>query len=65
MSRFQCFSFFEKGNKGHLKMQMSTIKNGQILLYCHFDKGIKGLGTSFRSPALRETHVRNVSHTAH
>ena len=29
---------------------MSTIKNDQILLYCHFNKIIKGPGTSFHSP---------------
>ena len=28
---------------------MSTIKNGQILLYCHFNKIIKEPGTSFQS----------------
>ena len=44
---------------------MSTIKNGQILLYCHFNKIIKGPGTSFQSPALSQKHVRNVSHIAH
>ena len=44
---------------------MSTIKNDQILLYCHFNKIIKGSGTSFQSPAFNQKHVRNVSHTAH
>ena len=29
---------------------MSTIKNGQISLSCHFNKIIKGPGTSFQSP---------------
>ena len=43
---------------------MSTIKNGQITLYCHFNKIIKGPGTSFQSPALRPKHVKNVCHTA-
>ena len=42
---------------------MSTIKNGPILLYCHFDKIIKWPGTSFQSPALSQKHVRNVCHT--
>ena len=28
---------------------MSTIKNGRISLYCHFNKTIKGTGTSFQS----------------
>ena len=31
---------------------MSTIKNGQILLYCYFNKIIKEPGTSFQSPEL-------------
>ena len=38
---------------------MSTIKNGQISLYCHFNKIIKGPETSFQSPALRQKHVRD------
>ena len=28
---------------------MSTIKNGQIWLYCHFNKIIKGPETNFQS----------------
>ena len=44
---------------------MSTIKNGQILLYCHFNKIIKEPGTSFQSPAFNQKHIRNVCHTAH
>ena len=39
---------------------MSTIKNEQISLCCHFNKIIKGSGTSFQSPALSQKHVRNV-----
>ena len=39
---------------------MSTIKNGQILLHCHFNKVIKEPGTSFQPPALRQKYVRNV-----
>ena len=39
---------------------MSTIKNGQILLYFRFNKIIKGPGTSFQSPALSQKNVRNV-----
>ena len=35
---------------------MPTIKSGQISLYCHFIKTIKGLGTSFWSPALNQKH---------
>ena len=38
---------------------MSTIKNGQISLYCHFNKIIKEPGTNFQSPALTQNHVRN------
>ena len=44
---------------------MSTIENGQILLYCHFIKIIKGPGTSFQSPAWSQKHVSNVCHTPH
>ena len=44
---------------------MPTIKNGQILLYCHFNKIIKEPGASFQSPASSRKHGRNVSHTAH
>ena len=44
---------------------MTTIKNGQISLYCHFKKIIKGPGTSSQSPALSQKHVRNVCHTTH
>ena len=32
---------------------MSTIKNGQALLYCHFNK-IKELETGFQSPAFSQ-----------
>ena len=44
---------------------MSTVENGKILLYCHFNKIIKGPGTSFPSRALSQKYVRNVCHTAH
>ena len=44
---------------------MSTIKNDQILLYCHFNKIIKEPGTSFQSQALNQKHVRNIFHTEH
>ena len=44
---------------------MSTITHGQILLYCHFNKIMKGPGTSFQAPALNQKHVRDVCHTAH
>ena len=42
---------------------MSAIENGQMLLYYHFKKIIKGPGTSFQSPALSQKHIRNVGHT--
>ena len=41
---------------------MLTIKNGQISLYCYFNKIIKGSGTSFQFPGLSQTHARNVCH---
>ena len=44
---------------------MSTVKNGQISLYCHFNKIIKAPGTSGHSPTLSQKHVRNVYHIAH
>ena len=45
---------------------MSTIKNGQISLHCHFNEIIiKEAGTSLQSPAFSQKHVRNVFHTAH
>ena len=31
---------------------------------CHFNKIIKGSGTSFQSPAFSQKHVKNVCHTA-
>ena len=44
---------------------MSTIKNGQISLYCHFNKIIKGPVTSFQSPAFkRYKHKCNVHYVA-
>ena len=47
MPRFQCFLFLKRWIKDNEKWYMSTIKNGQILLYCQFNKIIKGPGTSF------------------
>ena len=44
---------------------MSTNKNGQISIYCHFNKIIKGTGTSLQSQALTQKHGRNVCHTGH
>ena len=64
MSRFQCIIFLKRRIRGDEKWYMSTIKNGQILLYCHFNKKITEPGTNFRTPALSQKQVRNVSHTA-
>ena len=44
---------------------MSTIKNGQISLYRHFNEIIKEPETSFQSPALSQKHIRNVFHTTY
>ena len=44
---------------------MSTFKNGQFSLCCHFNKITKGSGTSFQSPELRQKYVQNVCHTVH
>ena len=44
---------------------MSTIKNGQILVYFNFNKTIKGSGTSFQSSTLIQKHVGNFCHTIH
>ena len=43
------------------------MKNGQVSLYCCFNKIVKGLGTSFQSSALSQNMfvIRNVFHTAH
>ena len=35
------------------------------MLYCHFNKIIKGPETNFQSPALNKKYVKNVCHTAH
>ena len=43
MSRLQCFIFLKK-SKGHLKMvneKWKVMKDGQISLYCHFNKIMK------------------------
>ena len=44
---------------------MSTVKNGQISLYYHFNKIIKGSGANFQFPALKQKYVRNVCHAEH
>ena len=44
---------------------MSTIKNDQISLYCHFNKIVKGPETSLRSLALSQKHVKNNWHTVY
>ena len=36
---------------------MLTIKNGQILLYCYFNKIIKGPGTSFQFAVLSQKYI--------
>ena len=45
---------------------MSTIKNGQISLYCHFNKIVKGPGTSFKSPVLSQDMLETfaIQHTS-
>ena len=45
---------------------MSTIKNGQILLYRHFNKIIKEPGTSFQSPAFSQNMLEMfvIQHTS-
>ena len=59
------FDFFEKVNKGHVKLvSAKTIKNSQVSLYCHFNKIIKWPGTSFQSATLTQKHIRNVCQTA-
>ena len=54
MSRFKCIIFLKRRIRDNEKWQMSTIKNGQILLYCHFNKKIKEPGISFQSPGLSQ-----------
>ena len=44
---------------------MSTIKNGLISLYCHFNKIIKGPASSFQSTALSRKYIRIVCHTVY
>ena len=44
---------------------MPTVKDGQISLYYHFNKIIKGPRTSFQSQALSQKHARHVCHTVH
>ena len=41
---------------------MSTIKNDQNSLYCHFNKIIKGPATSFQSTAMSQKHLGNMSY---
>ena len=41
------------------------MESGHISLYYGFNKIIKEPGTSFKSPALNQKHIRNVCHTAH
>ena len=51
------FHFFEKVNKGHLKMINAKYQNGKISQYCHFNKIIKGCWTVFHSPAFSQKYV--------
>ena len=44
---------------------MSTIKNDQILRFCHFNKIMKEPRTSFQSPVFSQKQVRNICHTAY
>ena len=44
---------------------MSTLKNGWISFYCHFNKITKGPGTSFKSPGFkRNKHNCNLHYAA-
>ena len=45
---------------------MATVKNDQILLYCHFNKIIKRPGTSFQSPSLSQNMLEMfaIQHTS-
>ena len=44
---------------------LSTTKNAQISLCCHFNEIIiKESGTRFQPPALSQKHVTNIFHTA-
>ena len=65
MSRFQCFIFLKMWITGNYKWWMSTMKNDQMSLYCHFNKIIKGPATSFQSPAFSQKHAWNIFHTVH
>ena len=54
-TKIPMFHFLKKVNKGQLKMvndKWWTIKNGQISLYCHFDKIIKGSWTELLSTSI-------------
>ena len=53
--RILVFHFFWKGQYRTTK-KMSTTKNGQILLYCCFNKIIKGPGISFQYASLTQSH---------
>ena len=44
---------------------MSPMKNDWISQHCHFNKTMKGPGTSFQTSAWSQKYVRNVCHTAH
>ena len=48
------FHYFENMNKGHLKMLNVKYKKWPDLAIFHFNKIIKGPGTSFQSPVLNQ-----------
>ena len=57
MSRFQCFIFFEKVNKGHAKMVNVDHQKWPDLSILSFYKIIKELRTSLQSPAPSQKHL--------
>ena len=65
MSSFSVFHYFERVNKGELKMVNINYLKLTVSLYFHFIKIIKGPGTSFQSSALNQKHVRNVRYMIH
>ena len=59
------FHYFEKVNKGRLKMLNVNYEKWPDFAICRFNKIIKRPGTSFQFPALNQKYIRNVCHTAH
>ena len=60
---FEQFGRLGLSSRSFSTIKMSTIKNGQISLYCHFNEIMKEPGTNFQSPALSQNYVRNVSYS--